>query len=318
MFSSNQLVSVCIPCFNNEKFIAETLTSLFNQTYQHLEIIIVDDCSTDNTLNFLETVKDIRVKYTVQHNKGAAAARNKAFSLSTGEYVKFLDADDLINTDFIEAQLKKIVHHPECIASSKWGRFYNNDISTYKSSPEKVWKDLSGIDWMLESLLGSGGNMMQPGIFLIPRKVIEKAGPWNEQLSLIDDFDFMTRVILSANHVLFCEDAVLMYRSGGTGSLSAQKSSAHLQSAYNSINLGIANILQHRNDTISRLASANTLQRWAYEFYPSRKDLCVEVEKRIKELGGSNIMISGGKGLIMLSKIIGWKLATQLKLLLQK
>ena len=318
MYSNNPLVSICIPSFNSEKYIVETLTSLFNQTYQHIEIIVVDDGSTDNTVNKLASIKDSRFTFTVQQNKGASSARNKAYSLSTGEYIKFMDADDLINPDFINAQLNKILHHPGCIASAKWGRFYHNDISTFKLSPEKIWKDLRGIDWLIESLVDSGGNMMQSGIFLIPRYIIETAGPWNEQLSLIDDFDYMTRVILTAENILFCKDSVLMYRSGGSGNLSGQKSSDHLQSAFNALNLGIANILQSRNDTTSRLASANTYQRWAYQFYPQRKDLCKQAEKKIQELGGSDIEIEGGKALVLLSKILGWKLAIQIKLLLQK
>ena len=108
MFPNNPLVSICIPSFNSEKYIEETLTSLFNQTYQHLEIIVVDDGSTDNTINKLASIKDSRFTFTVQQNKGASAARNKAYSLSTGEYIKFMDADDLINPDFINAQLNKI------------------------------------------------------------------------------------------------------------------------------------------------------------------------------------------------------------------
>lgn len=90
----NPLVSICIPSFNSEKYIEETLTSLFNQTYQHLEIIVVDDGSTDNTIHKLASIKDSRFTFTVQQNKGASAARNKAYSLSTGEYIKFMDADD--------------------------------------------------------------------------------------------------------------------------------------------------------------------------------------------------------------------------------
>lgn len=225
-----------------------------------------------------------------------------------------MDADDLIDPDFINYQLNKIIHYPGCIASSKWGRFYHNDISTFKLSPEKVWKDLPGIDWLVESLVDSGGNMMQPGIFLVPRNIIEKAGPWNESLSLIDDFDFMVRVISNSSYVLFCEEAVLMYRSGLPNSLSAKNSDKHMESAYNSLRLGVDCILKVRDDAVSRLACANTYKRWSYNFYPFHKDLYNKLENEIDKLGGSEVNIIGGKLFNVLSKLLGWKIAKKFKI----
>src|SRR5205085_1337187 len=120
-------------------------------------------------------------------------------------------------------------------------------VSTFKLSPESVWKDMPGIDWLTSSLLEHGYNMMNPGIFLIPRNIIEKAGGWNEELSLIDDFEFMSRIIAASSFVLFCEDAILMYRSGLTASLSSQLSRKHLLSALKSVQLGTQTILNTKN-----------------------------------------------------------------------
>jgi glycosyltransferase involved in cell wall biosynthesis len=309
------LVSVCIPACNAEKYIGITINSLLQQTYTNIEIIVVDDGSTDNTKRILENFKDKRFTYFTGPNKGAAAARNKAFLLSAGAYIKFMDADDLINTICIEEQLLKIIDQPDCIASAKWGRFYEADFSDFKLSPEKVWKNLPGIDWIVDSLINSGGNMMQPGIFLLPRNIIEKAGPWNEGLSLIDDFDYMIRVISHSSCVLFCEEAILMYRSGVFNNLSGKKNSEHMQSAFESLNLGVKRILKVKNDNRSRLACANTYQRWAYQFYPSHQELLQETEKKIKNLGGSNLQIIGSKKYVLLSRLIGWKRARRLRLL---
>lgn len=308
------LVSVCIPAHNSEKYIAATIECLLNQTYNNIEIIVADDGSSDGTVNVLQSIKDERFKYIVQTNKGAAAARNAAYKISTGAFIKFMDADDLLNETGIENQLSKIIHKPDCIASAKWGRFYNDDVSNFTLASEKVWKDLPGIDWLVDSLLLTGANMMQPGIFLIPRNIIEKAGPWNEALSLIDDFDFMVRVISNSSYVLFCEDAFLMYRSGLANSLSTKNSDKHMESAYNSLRLGINSILEVRNDANSRRACANTYKRWAYEFYPFHKNYYNKLESEIGKLGGSDINIMGGKLFTFLVKIIGWKMAKQLKI----
>ncbi len=311
-------ISILIPAYNCEKYIAETIACLLNQSYKNIEIIVVDDGSTDNTLSVLSKVNDTRFKYSVQANNGASAARNAAFAISSGEFIKFMDADDLISPKCLEVQLKKIINKPGCIASATWGRFYKDDASDFKPAPETVWKDLPGIDWLIDSLIDSGANMMQPGIFLVPRNIIEKAGPWNEALSLIDDFDYMIRVISNSSAVLFCEDALLMYRSGISNNLSGKKTAKHMQSAWESLNLGVTQILHIQNDARSRLACANTYQHWAYQFYPYHRELYDKAAVRVKELGGSNISLRGGKLYKILSGLIGWKNAIRVKMFLNK
>lgn len=316
MPTNTPLVSICIPSFNSESYIGETINCLLSQTYKNLEIIVVDDGSIDGTQNILKSIQNNRFKYIIQPNKGASAARNKAYSLSSGEYIKFMDADDLVNAGCIKTQLLKIIESPDCIASAKWGRFYAGDLSDFKLAPEKIWKDLPGMDWLVNSLIDSGSNMTQPGIFLIPRNILEKAGLWNENLSLFDDFEFMARVICNSRYVLFCKDAILMYRSGLGNNLSAKKSGNHMKSAFDSLKLGIEKILEVKNDSRSRLACANAYQRWAYQFHPYHLELCLKTEKEIKRLGGSNINLGGGKMFIFFSQVMGWKNAKKLKMYL--
>jgi len=316
LLSSLPLVSICIPAHNSEKFVGQTINCLLNQTWQNLEIVVVDDGSTDQTSQVLGQIYDSRVKYFRQTNKGAAAARNEAFNQSSGDFIKFMDADDLLNAQCIEKQLLKINKLPDSIASAAWGRFYSDDASDFVYSVEEVWKDLGGIEWLINSLLPTGANMMQPGIFLVPRSIIEKAGPWDESLSLIDDFEYMIRVLVQCSQVVFCEEAVLMYRSGNANTLSGQTSSKHMLSAFNSLNQGIQTILKVQNDPRSRQACANTYKRWSYLFYPEHEDLWNKMDIEIQNLGGSDIKMMGGKGLIALSRIIGWKSAKKMKLFL--
>ena len=308
------LVSICIPAYNSEKYIGVTIDCLLKQTYKNIEIIVVDDGSEDNTLPILKNITDARFKYLSQSNKGASAARNAAYKISTGAFIKFMDADDLLNETCIENQLSKIIEKANCIASATWGRFYTEDLSDFKFSYEKVWKDLSGIDWLVDSLIDTGANMMQSGIFLIPKQIVEKAGLWDESLSLIDDFDYMVRVITNSNMVLFCDDAILMYRSGLQNSLSGKDSPSHMASALKSLQLGVAQILRTRNDPITRQACANTFKRWAYQFYPSHNKMYNKLEQAIDSLGGSNTPIIAGRSFTILSKIIGWKNAKKLKI----
>jgi len=103
-----ELVSIIAPTYNCGKFIGETIESVLNQTYQNWEMIIVDDCSTDNTKDVVESyiARDGRIRYhLLEVNSGAAVARTKAMELAVGQYMAFLDSDDLWTRDKLKRQL---------------------------------------------------------------------------------------------------------------------------------------------------------------------------------------------------------------------
>src|SRR5262249_31339743 len=99
-------VSILIPAFNAERWIGDTLRSALSQTWPSKEIIVVDDGSTDRTVEIARKFEPEGVRVFTQKNQGAAAARNKAYSLSKGDYIQWLDADDLLAPDKIERQLE--------------------------------------------------------------------------------------------------------------------------------------------------------------------------------------------------------------------
>ena len=101
------LVSILIPAYNAEKWVADTIRSAINQTWPNTEIIIVDDGSTDNTLAIAKTFESATVKVISQENTGSAEARNRALSYAQGDYIQYLDADDLLSADKIAIQMKK-------------------------------------------------------------------------------------------------------------------------------------------------------------------------------------------------------------------
>jgi glycosyltransferase involved in cell wall biosynthesis len=114
MINFSSLVSIITPCYNSARFISETIESVLSQTYQNWEMLIVDDCSTDASYEIVleYAAKDKRIKaYRMEHNSGAAACRNKAIELSQGEYVAFLDSDDLWLPEKLEKQLQFMQDH---------------------------------------------------------------------------------------------------------------------------------------------------------------------------------------------------------------
>src|SRR6266568_4797527 len=119
------LVSILIPAYNAEKWLAETLRSALVQTWENREVIIVDDGSKDRTLALARSFESEVVKVFTQKNQGAAATRNRAFSLCHGAYIQWLDADDLISPDKIARQMESLGDSPEpkILLSGEWGSF---------------------------------------------------------------------------------------------------------------------------------------------------------------------------------------------------
>ncbi len=305
-------VSVCIPCRNSERHLAQALDSVLGQSYPHVETIVVDDGSTDGSAAILQQYRQRGVKVIDERCGSASKARNLALRHAEGELIKFLDADDRLSRECIAAQVGRLADRNDAIASAKWGRFYNDDLSTFRPNPEPNWKDMESTEWLVEACIDCRG-MMQAGMFLIPRGLLEKSGPWNEGLTLIDDFEFFSRVLCAAKEVLFCPEAVLYYRSGTPGTLSGQKSRAAYESMTESILLGTGHLLARRQDARARLAAANVCQHGVYDLYPQHHDLRRKLEARIEECGGSTVSPFGGRYFHALRPFIGWKLAKRLQ-----
>ena len=306
------LISICVTAYNAEKHISESIDSILNQSYKPMEIIVVNDGSTDRTGEILKTYAKKGIKVIEQENQGQCAAANRAYKEAKGEYIKFFDADDILSENFIEHQVSLLNGRADYIASAAWGRFYNDDLSTFKLNPEPVWKDMKPIDWLVESLW-NGPNMMQCALWLIPRKVLEKSGLWNEKLSLINDFDFFIRVILASEHILFSKESILKYRSGLGNTLSATKSRKAMASACLSIQLGCESILNYEDTERTRKVCADCYQLWTYNTYPEFPDLSKKMHDKANTLGGSQLSFPAGGITKKLVKLFGWKATKFLK-----
>jgi glycosyltransferase involved in cell wall biosynthesis len=107
--ATQPLVSVCVPAYNNGEFLAETLKSVLRQTYPDFEIIVTDDCSTDNTVSVVKQFSDSRIQFfTNEANLGIGRNWNKALSLASGKYLKVLCGDDLIYPDCLQRQIRQL------------------------------------------------------------------------------------------------------------------------------------------------------------------------------------------------------------------
>jgi glycosyltransferase involved in cell wall biosynthesis len=158
------LVSILIPAYNSEKWLAYTLQSAVAQTWERKEIIVVDDGSTDRTAEMARRFASKEVKVVSTANGGLSAAVNHAFQLCQGDYIQELDSDDLLSPDKIERQLAALREgdSKRILLSSPWAYFYYR-TSHARFIPNSLWHDLSPVEWLLRKM-GKNLNMAgEPG-----------------------------------------------------------------------------------------------------------------------------------------------------------
>jgi glycosyltransferase involved in cell wall biosynthesis len=243
-----------------------------------------------------------------QDRKGAAAARNRGLAESTGAFIQFLDADDIIDPDKINLQMARLQDAADCVASAEWGRFSESPADTV-FVPERNWEDLPPVEWLVRSRAG-GLGMLFPALWLIPRAVAIAAGPWNEALSLGDDGEYFTRVVLAAQAVLFCPGARCRYRSRLHGSLSSSKNWA---SGFAVIDLCEAHLRAREDSERVRRCFALSWQHLAHGAYPYAPIIAEDALARAHALHPAVIRPNGGAAFKVLSRLVGWRTARRLQ-----
>jgi glycosyltransferase involved in cell wall biosynthesis len=280
------LVSILVPAYNAEKWIAESLESAVAQTWDNKEIIVVDDGSLDRTLEVARRYESKTLTVATQANQGAAAARNKALSLSKGDYIQWLDADDILSRDKITRQLEALpATAPErTLLSSGWAYFmFRHHRAQFTPTP--LWADLSPTEWLLRKM--ELNLHMQTATWLVSRAMTAAAGPWNTKLLGDDDGEYFCRVLLQSNGVKFVPEAKVFYRASGATSLSyIGRSSRKIEAQFHSMQLHIGYLRALEDSDRVRAACVKYLQNWLMEFYPESPDVVARAEKLAADLGG--------------------------------
>jgi glycosyltransferase involved in cell wall biosynthesis len=305
-----QLVSIIIPCFNAERWVAETIDSCLAQTWGNREVIAVNDGSSDGSLAVLQRFESRGFVVLDQPNRGASAARNAGFRASRGGFIQFLDADDVLAPDKIERQMALFQARPEAqLVSGEWARFTSLP-SAAKFTAESNWKDLSATEFL--QLYFETGAMMHPAAWLARRSLFELSGPWDETLSLNDDGEFFARAMVRAGRIQFCQGARSYYRSNLSGSLSGRSDSKSLDSLYRSLELVLGYLKAADGSPRSLAAIAHGWKCLAYEAYPGRPDLAERAEANARALGGSSRPFPGSGRFQLAARFLGWRLAKRL------
>lgn len=182
-------ISIIIPVYNGANFILEAIDSVLQQTHKNVDIIVIDDCSTDNTLAILANSKTVFTLLKLPHNQGASAARNMGLEHATGDYIAFLDADDLWSPYFLETTLVNMQSSPEhdfiyCLDSQiEMGSI--TKMSTTKPMDYKVEK-LSLLDAFKDPYMATSA-------ILFKRSMLSYIAGFDCELKTAEDIDFVLR-----------------------------------------------------------------------------------------------------------------------------
>jgi glycosyltransferase involved in cell wall biosynthesis len=274
----NPLVSILIPAYNAEEWIADTIRSALGQTWPRKEIIVVDDGSTDQTLSVARKFASKEVAVVSQGNQGAAAARNKAYSICRGDYIQWLDADDLLAADKIARQVESLNGGSDrTLISGPWAYFMYRSHRA-KFIPTPLWCNLSPLEWLVRKL--DQNLFMQTATWLVSRELTDAAGAWDTRLMGDDDGEYFCRVILASDGIRFIPEARTLYRTPSTTNLSHvgtsdKKLAAHLLS----MQLHVRYIRSLQDSDRVRSACLKYLQRWLVCFYPERPDMVHQLKQ---------------------------------------
>ncbi|PNW26877.1 glycosyltransferase family 2 protein [Formosa algae] len=306
-------VSVIIPLYNASEFVKDTLDSVLNQTYENIEIIIIDDNSSDDSFNKASEFQNDNVILKRNIDKGACAARNYGFELSSGDYIQFLDADDILSQDKIEKQVEvldgsqtelAVCNTVHFIEKLEEGNCVDQAYVYSTPHPEEFFTNL----W--------GGNilpmhMIQTSAWLTPRTLIEKVGLWNEGLAKDQDGEFFARIGLQCSGIVYVPEIKNFYRKHNTGeNIASKKQRKHIESLLLTTNLKEKYLFDKSKSKEAKKA-ISTLYKWvAMESWPAFPDLTEQALHDSKRLGGSDFSpVLGGKVIEILKNVFGWKFA---------
>lgn len=214
-------VSIIVPMYNSEKYISRCLESLVNQTYENIEIILIDDGSIDKTYTICEkwVDKDNRIKLFKHENHGVSYTRNKGIKYSKGKYLSFIDADDIIDDDFIEYLLVLMENYKSDLSVIGLKHFnYEDKIEKNVHNSIKVYKDKN----MISGLFNDFGGYMA-------NKLYKKEIIVNNQLSIDENILLSEDLLFNVSYVNYCSNIVY-------DSISKYYYRQHNQSAFNNLN----------------------------------------------------------------------------------
>ncbi|MFN6460353.1 MAG: glycosyltransferase [Nostoc sp. DedVER02] len=300
------LVSVIIPCYNAERFLTETIESVFSQTFTDYEIILVDDGSTDGTAEVIKSFGS-KVRAEFGSNRGASAARNHGTALAKGKFIQYLDADDLLRNNALERRVNALEVSNADVAYSDWQRLEENEAGEF-SLGNVIARQIEDVHADSEIALFTD-FWSPPAALLYHRRIVEAIGAWNESLPIIQDARFLLDAALMGGKFVYVPGVQADYRVHKANSLSRRNPTKFVLDCFNNacqveefwkVNGGIT---PERQVSLEKVYGG--VARFFFEYDRSK---FYEILTRIHNLN-PNYLPSGPRTLRQLSKWFGYEQA---------
>ncbi len=268
------LVSILIPLYNAELWIAETLDCALGQDYANVEIVVVDDHSTDASLGIVqryEAQHADKIRVYTNPRKGGNAARNYAFQQSKGEYVKFLDADDLFSAGLIARQVERLLSDGTkmSVATATLQMLYPDGRKPLPC--KQIERDYApGIELQIDIFRRRG--FFVPHAHLMHRELVENVGGWDEAVIKNQDGEFFARVYIAADRVLCVPGEIAIWRQTGTG-VSSQLDFEATRSVFQTYVKIFPLVLAYRSDSETRRELSLYASTFLWQNYPTSRPL---------------------------------------------
>ena len=217
------LVSIIIPCYNAECWLSEAIDSCLAQSYFPIEIIVIDDGSTDNSLNIIKSYGD-KIYWQTGKNQGGNHARNRGFAMSKGKYIQFLDADDYILSEKIAKQVSFLERTKLDVVYGDWRHQKHTSNDQFVLEDIKITGQQPDI---LESLLANW--WVSPACILFTRKAVKNSALWDETLKAGQDLDFFVSVVINGARVGYQPGCDSIYRRYGNVTVSSSSKVRQLE-----------------------------------------------------------------------------------------
>ncbi|WP_439883017.1 glycosyltransferase family 2 protein [Pontibacter sp. MBLB2868] len=318
-------VSVIIPVYNSQNVLAASIKSVLLQTYPNIEMIIVDDSSTDQSYAIAKTFESERCKIIRQKNAGAAVARNTGLEHATGKYIQFLDVDDFLSKEKIEKQILVLEQNPGKVAVCNYIEFFSEEELSAKSvrsdQSEFIFSSDNPAEFLINLYGGNGQpHFIQTNSWLLPRTLVEEVGGWRRFRCPDDDGEFFARLILASKGVVYVPGVFNYYRRTiNKVSLSSNTNRKYLQNSLLSIDLKHNHLLRYTDSAQLSIAIATQYLTFAVYTFPKHKLLSSLALKRYKQL---NVPITppklGGIFIEWVKINLGWKAARFIKYYLRE
>lgn len=281
--STNPLVSIIIPCYNAEQWLTEAVACCVNQTYRPLEIIIIDDGSTDASLQVIQELAQEHpdlIRYETGKNRGGCAARNRGTQLAQGEFLLFFDADDLLEPETIAGEIETLAGRTNVVASCPWW-----SIEWDGSAWQRFDHRYAQVSDPLVGELKYGDYLPAPAL-LWHRSMIAALGGWDETLWANQDGDLRLRARMSGYEFVYSARGGFIYRRHSLGTVSGGANARALESRIRVLEKVEAVLIATNRLETYRIALSCGFHTLAYKTLPYNESLGDRALGHARRLGG--------------------------------